>query len=111
LVADARFCSNVDRCRNRPALDAEINAVFGAMSRGELVERLFDAGIAFGSVNSVADLSTHQQLRRAEVDTPSGPVATVAPPVQRAGADVALRPVPALGEHSVRLRQEFGGVN
>ena len=111
LVEDPRFCSNVERCANRPALDAEIAGVFGALRRGDLVERLFDASIAFGSVNSVADLSTHQQLRRSEVETPSGPVATVAPPVQRAGGDIALRPVPALGEHSARLRQEFTGAD
>jgi crotonobetainyl-CoA:carnitine CoA-transferase CaiB-like acyl-CoA transferase len=108
LVEDCRYRTNVDRCANRPALDVEIEAVFGALSRGELVERLFDARIAFGSVNSVADLSAHQQLRRASVDTPSGPVVTVAPPVQRAGGDAPLRPVPALGQHSGQIRQEFG---
>jgi crotonobetainyl-CoA:carnitine CoA-transferase CaiB-like acyl-CoA transferase len=108
MVEDPLFRDNVDRCANRPALDARIDAVFGSMSRGELVARLFDARIAFGSVNSVADLSTHEQLRRAAVDTPSGPIEAVAPPVQRADGDMALRPVPALGEHSSQIRREFG---
>ncbi len=107
MVDDPLFRDNVDRCANRPALDARIDAVFGSISRGELVERLFDARIAFGSVNSVADLSNHQQLRRAVVDTPSGPVDTVAPPVQSDGGDAPLRPVPALGQHSAQIRQEF----
>ena len=33
---------------------------------------------------------------------------TVAPPVRRAGGDAPLRPVPALGQHSGQIRQEFG---
>jgi crotonobetainyl-CoA:carnitine CoA-transferase CaiB-like acyl-CoA transferase len=107
MVQDPLFRDNVDRCANRPALDARIEAVFGSISRGELVDRLFAARIAFGSVNSVADLSNHRQLRRAVVETPSGPVDTVAPPVQRDGGDGPLRPVPALGQHSSQIRQEF----
>jgi itaconate CoA-transferase len=107
MVEDPLFRDNVDRCANRPALDARIEDVFGSLSRGELVERLFDARIAFGSVNSVADLSTHRQLRRAAVDTPSGPIEAVAPPVQRDGRDAPLRPVPALGQHSSQIRREF----
>ena len=104
------YVNNVDRCANRSALNREIDAVFGALSRGELVERLFDAKFDFGAVNSVADLSVHQQLRRTSVGTPSGPVTAVAPPVQRADGDAPLRPVPALGQHSEHIRREFGDV-
>jgi crotonobetainyl-CoA:carnitine CoA-transferase CaiB-like acyl-CoA transferase len=78
------------------------------MSRSALVERLFDARIAFGSVNSVADLSQHQQLRRSEVATPSGAVALVAPPVISSAGNPALRPVPALDEQGDAIRREFG---
>jgi crotonobetainyl-CoA:carnitine CoA-transferase CaiB-like acyl-CoA transferase len=98
----------VDRCTNRPALDRQINAVFSRMSRSALVERLLDARIAFGSVNSVADLSRHQQLRRSEVATPSGAVSLVAPPVISSAGNPALRPVPALGEQGDAIRREFG---
>ena len=77
------------------------------MSRPVLVQRLLDARIAFGSVNSVADLSHHQQLRRSQVATPSGTVALVAPPVISSAGDHALRPVPALGEQGDAIRREF----
>ena len=107
LVEAADYCQNVDRCANRPALDREISGVFGQLHRAELVERLRQAKIAFGSVNSVEDLSQHQQLRRSAVDTPSGTVELVAPPVRIAGAEPVLRPVPALGEHSEAIRKEY----
>ncbi|MFT5483578.1 MAG: itaconate CoA-transferase [Halieaceae bacterium] len=101
------FVRNVERCENRPALDKEISEVFATLERGELTERLFEAKIAFGSVNSVADLSSHQQLRRIAVATPSGSVALVAPPVVSAGEELSLRPVPALGQHTEAIRREY----
>ena len=107
LVDAPDYRNNVDRCNNRPALDREINAVFGQLARAELMGQLQQAKIAFGSVNSVADLAQHQQLRRAPVSTPSGTVALVAPPVIAGQAQPALRPVPALGEHSDAIRGEF----
>ena len=107
LAVDPRFDSNVVRCANRAALDIEIGAVFGALSREELAQRLREARIAFGAVNSVADLLQHEQLRRQSVDTPSGPVQLVAPPARTVGEAVSWRPVPAVGQHSAAVRDEF----
>ena len=107
LATDERFASNPSRCANRPALDDQINAVFCSYSRAILSERLRAGGIAFGAVNSVADLVGHAQLRRTDVATPSGPVALVAPPAQVRGANAALGAVPDIGEHSAALRREF----
>ena len=101
------YCNNVDRCTNRPALDQEINGVFGQMERADLLQRLQQAKIAFGSVNSVADLAQHQQLRRTSVATPSGTVELVAPPVIVEREQPSLRPVPGLGEHSDAIRGEY----
>ena len=107
LVDGPAYRNNVDRCTNRPALDREINGVFGQMERADLLQRLQQAKIAFGSVNSVADLAQHQQLRRTSVATPSGTVELVAPPVIVEREQPALRPVPGLGEHSDAIRGEF----
>jgi len=107
LASAPQYCTNANRCENRPQLDGEIDAVLSHCNRAEIVARLQRGRIAFGFVNSVAELSTHEQLRRAQVDTPSGPVSVVAPPVQEAGNTVQLQRVPALGEHSSSLRQEF----
>lgn len=111
LADAAKFRDNMQRVKNRRDLDAEIAAVFGKHSRDELAAALKSAGIAFGRVNSVAEFSNHEQLRRRTVPTPSGPAQVVAPPVRRAGRQAEgpgeFGAVPALGQHSDALRREF----
>jgi crotonobetainyl-CoA:carnitine CoA-transferase CaiB-like acyl-CoA transferase len=109
MAADARFAGNAGRVANRPALDREIAAVFGALTREEAVRRLNAGAIAYGMLNGVDGLSAHPQLRRVSIDTPSGPVQVPAPPARILDEETALRSVPALGEHSERLRREFAG--
>ena len=108
LALDPRFDSNTSRCENRLALDDIIKRVFGVLERALLVRQLQAARIAFGAVNSIADLAEHPHLRRITVPTPSGAVQLVAPPVRYAEGDALLRPVPALGEHAAALHEEFG---
>lgn len=103
------YSDNARRCAHRPALDTVIAGAFAGLDREAVVERLKRANIAFGSLNSVADLSRHPHLRRTSVQTPSGPVELVAPPAQFVGEDFGLRPVPGVGEHGDALRREFGG--
>jgi len=107
MLADARFADNTARVANRPALDAIIDEVFGALRREDLTRRLFAAAIAYGAVNTPADLSAHPQLHRVTVETPSGPVNLVAPPVEVRGSDFDLGAVPALDQHGAALRREF----
>lgn len=107
MATDPRFCSNTLRVANRPALDAEIALVFAALPHAQTVARLSEARIAFGSLNGVAELSVHRQLRRTEVATPSGPVAVVVPPLRWRDENFQARPVPALGQHSDAIRKEF----
>jgi itaconate CoA-transferase len=107
IPEDPRFCSNEARCANKAALDEVIIAMFGALDRDALTGRLKAAGIAFGEVNEVSGLSAHPALRRATVDTPTGPANIPAPPALIDGAQPALRAVPAIGEHSAAIREEF----
>ena len=53
LVSDARFGSNGDRLRNRPALVAELAAAFAASDGHALCERLLQAGVPAGPVLGV----------------------------------------------------------
>ncbi len=108
MTADPRFADNPARLANRPALEAEIGAILGRLPREEAVRRLEIAQIAYGRVNSVADLSAHPELRRATVDTPNGPV-QVAPPGVLVRELGPLKPgaVPALDEHGPAIRAEF----
>ena len=107
LAADPRFADNESRVRHRAALDVVIGTVFAGQSRQELVGRLRDGGIGHGFVNSVAEFCRHPQLRRIPVATPGGIVDLVAPPLRHPGAAPVPGPVPALGEHTARLRAEF----
>ena len=107
LVDHPQFTSNVLRCENRAALDQIIENLFGLLSHEEMVERLNQGRIAYGCLNSVADLSRHPQLRRATVDTPSGPVELVAPPVITSTGELSFCPVPAVGAHNQVIRKEY----
>ena len=107
MTDDARFASNTRRVANRPLLDDEVAAIFGRIPHAELVAKLRQARIAFASVNTVAELSAHQQLRRVTAGSPTGPIELVASPVRRRGEEVRVGLVPAIGEHSRALREEF----
>jgi crotonobetainyl-CoA:carnitine CoA-transferase CaiB-like acyl-CoA transferase len=107
LAADERFADNSSRCANRPALDAVIDTVFTRLTAAEVIARLAAAGTAYASLNEVADLSSHPQLRRVEADAPSGPVALPAMPVRWSGGDPRSGAIPALGEHGAAIRAEF----
>lgn len=107
ISLDRRFESNVARCAHRGELDDIIKSVFGSLARDALTARLREARIAFGELNDVAGLSRHSALRRTKIDSPTGPIRLVAPPAQSGDTQRRLGPVPALGEHSPRIRQEF----
>jgi len=110
LLRDPRYATPAERAFNRGALDQEITAVFTALPRAELVERLKRFGTAFGNLNSIESASRHPQLRRTRIESEAGPIDLVASPVRRLGEPAtALGKVPARGEHSEAIRREFGG--
>jgi len=109
LAKDAKFTSNNLRVANRPALDVEILNTTRKMTSATFREKLTQAGIAFGAVNSVDDLSNHKALRRREIENSSGETLTLpAPPVRwNLAARTPAGPVPKIGEHTEMVRKEF----
>jgi itaconate CoA-transferase len=109
LAADPNFATNVERVKRRPETDGRVAKIFAAQDANALEKELAAADIAFTRVNSPADLVRHPHLRRITVGTPSGPVSYPAPP--RCDGDAARRygPVPALGQHTEKIRAEFMG--
>src|SRR4051812_48635334 len=99
LPNDPRLANISERVRNRPLTDRIVADVFGSLNRDELIQRLDDADIAFGEVNTMADLATHPHLRRIEVDTPKGKVNYAAPAAIFVGENRHYGAVPAIGEH------------
>ena len=102
--------NNEVRCTNRDSMNEEITAVTSAYSETDLRDKLFDASIAFASLNDLRALSKHPQLRRHVVTTPSGTAQLVAPAVQADGEDFSAGAIPALNEHGEKIRAEFSSV-
>jgi crotonobetainyl-CoA:carnitine CoA-transferase CaiB-like acyl-CoA transferase len=71
----------------------------------ELKKALTEAGIAYGVVNPVQQLSHHAQLRRWPMTVNGADVDVIAPPLQNPFDDGYFRPVPAIGEHTGTIRK------
>jgi len=108
---DPRFGTNASRVEHRDALTAIIESVFTHLTSAEAIERLVAADIANARVNRVQDFLEHPQLAARdcwrEIDSPSGPLHTLRPPVRIDGYDVAMGPVPALGQHTQSVLEEL----
>ena len=109
LAADPNFATNVERIKRRPETDGRVAKIFAAQDADALEQKLATADIAFARVNSPADLAHHPHLRRITVGTPSGPVCYPAPPRSDTGTTERYGPVPALGQHTEKIRAEFTG--
>jgi len=107
LAANPAFATNVERVKRRADTDGRVAAIFGALDAETLEQKLAAADIAFARVNGPAELARHPQLRRISVGTPSGPVSYPAPAEQRAAASRRYGAVPALGQHTEKVRAEF----
>jgi itaconate CoA-transferase len=107
LAADPNFATNVERVKRRSETDGRVAKIFAAQDADALEQKLVAADIAFARVNSPADLAHHPHLRRITVGTPSGPVSYPAPPRNETGAAGRYGAVPALGQHTEKIRAEF----
>jgi itaconate CoA-transferase len=107
LAADPAFATNPDRVKRRADTDARVAAVFAAADAEPLMEALAAADIAFARVTDMAALGRHPHLRRITVGLPSGRVSYPAPAALQLGESRRYGPVPALGEHTERVRREF----
>ena len=109
LAADSNFATNVERVKRRPETDGRVARIFAAQDADALKQKLAAADIAFARVNSPADLAHHPHLRRITVGTPSGPVSYPAPPRNGTSEPERYGAVPALGQHTEKIRAEFMG--
>ncbi len=100
-----QFGNNNLRVANRPALDTLIHSVTKSLDRAQLIEKLKQAGIAYGSVNTVSDFSRHPALQRRTGMTSQG--TTVQYPERPMGNYQNKEPVPKIGEHNTKIRNEY----
>jgi formyl-CoA transferase len=107
LAADPKFASVRDRVQHRGETDGKVAAAFATMDVDTLSRKLLAADIAFARVNDLAGLTAHPHLRRITVETPHGPVSYPAPaPIRNEPREYGR--IPALGEHTEKVRKEFG---
>ncbi|MEM8843313.1 MAG: CaiB/BaiF CoA-transferase family protein [Pseudomonadota bacterium] len=110
LATDTKFQSNNARVRNMSALHQIIGRATAALSRAEFTALLSQADIAYGSINSVAQLAEHPGLNRVKVATTRGSEVTMAAsPIRRSIDADAKRPAPpTIGQHTDSIFAEFG---
>jgi itaconate CoA-transferase len=112
LASDARFRSNPDRMRNQAELEHLITACFSAWSSAQLIAKLESASIANARLNDVQAFLDHPQLHERDrirsVGSPAGPLDVFLPPVIIDGLEAVMHDVPAVGEHTEKIRREFG---
>lgn len=112
LIEDPRFATNPGRVDNIAALTAAIADVFSKMDFASVRDLLEQAKIANSRRNSVEDFVNHPQLsareRFATVGLPGGASAwAMRPPATLTNTPSRFDPVPAIGEHSELVREEF----
>ncbi|MER9108053.1 CoA transferase [Mesorhizobium sp. M0848] len=100
------FADNMERLGHRAQLDEIIERRFSELSCHEAMQELEAAGLAYGRLNEVVDVSRHPHIRRVKVGTPEGTVETIAPAAIFNSEHPSLRPVPALGAHTEAVREE-----
>ncbi|WP_294607208.1 CaiB/BaiF CoA transferase family protein [uncultured Roseovarius sp.] len=96
LASDPRFATNVARVNNRVETDALVAAAFNRLDGETAIARLSETGIALATVNDMAGLSAHPQLRRITVESPNGPVSLPAPGARFLGEDRSYGAIPGL---------------
>jgi formyl-CoA transferase len=109
LGTDPRFARNKDRIANRMALRAELEAVFAQYDSEPLCDRLLNAGLPAGPVQSIDKaLSNAHTAHRGDViekDWYQG----VASPIRFSRNKASLRTVPPkFSEHATSVLNEFG---
>jgi itaconate CoA-transferase len=112
LERDDRFATNSARISHSSLLDDIVARRFSELSRDEALAALDSAQIATAQINDMADLAEHPQLvergRWREVASPAGPLRALIPPGMPAGVTPRMDPIPALGEHTDAILEEWG---
>ncbi|MEU6876613.1 CaiB/BaiF CoA-transferase family protein [Streptomyces sp. NPDC046712] len=113
LADDPAFATNTARVAGRAKTDAVVADALAPLTAAEALARLDAAGVACARLNTVADLAEHPQLTARDrwrfVDSPTGPLRTLLPPVTFPdGPEARMGRIPALGEDTDAVLTELG---
>lgn len=113
LAGDERYATNPDRVENREELIEVLQREFHKKTADEWTEKIREAGIPCGPVNTLADVFEDEHVLGSgilrEVEHPAaGTVKMLGPPVLVDGERLPIHhPPPTLGEHTNEV--EGGG--
>lgn len=96
-IADPRFATNEARLRHRADLESQIAAVLKGRPLADWLERLGAGGIPAAPVLTLDKTLALEQLAARGMIRTAGATRTLGSPF---GATVAIRPAPALGQHT-----------
>jgi crotonobetainyl-CoA:carnitine CoA-transferase CaiB-like acyl-CoA transferase len=96
-----------NRVANRHALDEAILTAFSRYTQPQLLALLETHQIAYGRLNTIDDVLAHPQRRTVSVQTPVGMIELTASGVVTDDNPPVSLPVPALGEHTDKVKAEF----
>ncbi len=114
LLDDERFLKNIDRMRNREALNEALAPAFKQRETDEWLTLLEKSGVPAGPVLSIGDMLAHPHARAramvVEAEHPSlGHIETIGFPVKFSATPAAIgRGAPRLGEDTVEVLGELG---
>jgi len=108
LADDIRFLTNVDRTKNRSALDEAVQAHVGAFTIDALTDAFDRHRVAYARVSTLPNLIAHRSATTAPVTVGTETAEVLAPAAIVDGTRPALGRVPELGEHDEAIRKEFG---
>jgi len=115
LLQDARFATNATRCDNEAALKATLESIFMQKNTNEWLALLFEADIACGPLNNIAQVvqDPHILEREMIVEVPGhaklGAIKYPGIPIKYSLTKCEItRPAPILGQHTDEILEEFG---
>ena len=113
ILDDAKFATNVERSKNRPALLPLLTELIRAQPRDALIERMTRFGIPCGKVAGLHEALTSERTRRGgllqEMPHPvAGSTHVFAPPYRLDGQRLPIRNAPpTLGEGTKDVLQQL----
>jgi crotonobetainyl-CoA:carnitine CoA-transferase CaiB-like acyl-CoA transferase len=114
LADDPRFARDVDRARNRQALNAELGAALATRTRAEWIDRLNAAGVPCGPIYTVDQVFDDPQVVHAEMAArlphpTRGEIRVIAPTAKLSRTPGRLeRALGSVGEDTDDVLEELG---
>jgi itaconate CoA-transferase len=111
VAVQEQYVTNGLRVANRPELHERINQTLAGLPSAEVLARLDAAGIANAELRDMRGFSAHPQLearhRWQDVDSSTGPLRSLIPPVTSRNTGFRMDGVPELGAHTAAVLSEL----